>query len=46
MHWMWVMAKNIDQKVWLEVINEVDENGDEEIDFNEFKNMMIKLGGQ
>ena len=38
-------GKNIDEKVWLEVINEVDENGDGEIDFDEFKNMMIKLGG-
>ena len=37
------IGKNIDEKVWEDVIKEVDENGDGEIDFEEFKNMMTKL---
>ena len=37
------IGKNIDEKVWEDVIKEVDENGDGEIDFEEFKNMMQKL---
>lgn len=34
------VGKNISEQVWLEVINEVDENGDGMIDFEEFKLMM------
>jgi len=34
------IGKNIDEKVWEDVIKEVDENGDGEIDFDEFKHMM------
>lgn len=37
------IGKNIDEQVWKDVINEVDENGDGEIDFNEFKAMMKLL---
>ena len=37
------IGKNIDEKVWEDVIKEVDENGDGEIDFEEFKHMMQKL---
>ena len=37
------VGKNISEQVWLEVINEVDENGDGMIDFEEFKLMMQSL---
>lgn len=37
------VGKNIDEKVWNEIIKEVDPNGDGEISFEEFKQMMIKL---
>lgn len=37
------IGKNIDEKVWKDVINEVDANGDGEVDFNEFKAMMKLL---
>lgn len=33
----------MDEKYWKEMIAEVDENGDGEIDFDEFKKMMMKL---
>ena len=36
-------GKNIEEAVWRDVINEVDANGDGEIDFEEFKAMMHKL---
>ena len=34
------VGKNIDEKLWNEIINEVDVNGDGEISFQEFKIMM------
>lgn len=37
------VGKNIDEKVWNEIIKEVDPNGDGEISFEEFKQMMSKL---
>jgi calcium-dependent protein kinase len=37
------VGKNIDEKVWNEIITEVDGNGDGEISFEEFKTMMQKL---
>jgi len=36
-------GQKIDDKVWDEVIKEVDEDGNGEIDFNEFATMMQKL---
>lgn len=37
------VGKQIDEKVWNEIIKEVDANGDGEISFLEFKIMMQKL---
>ena len=37
------VGKNIDEKIWNEIILEVDGNGDGEISFDEFKTMMQKL---
>ena len=37
------VGKNIDEKVWNDIIMEVDANGDGEISFLEFKTMMQKL---
>ena len=37
------VGKNIDEKVWNEIIGEVDKNGDGEISIREFKIMMQKL---
>ncbi len=37
------IGKNIEDKVWNEIIMEVDGNGDGEISFSEFKTMMEKL---
>lgn len=37
------VGKNIDEKIWNEIIHEVDSNGDGEISFPEFKTMMQKL---
>ena len=37
------VGKNIDEKIWNEIIMEVDGNGDGEISFLEFKIMMQKL---
>ena len=37
------VGKNIEEKVWSEIITEVDANGDGEISFLEFKIMMQKL---
>lgn len=37
------VGKNIDEKVWNEIVLEVDGNGDGEISFGEFKIMMQKL---
>lgn len=37
------VGKNIDEKVWNEIIKEVDPNGDGEISFPEFKMMMQRL---
>jgi calcium-dependent protein kinase len=39
------VGKNIDEKVWNDIITEVDGNGDGEISFLEFKVMMEKLLG-
>lgn len=36
-------GQNIDDKVWKEIIDEVDIDGNGEIDFNEFSIMMQKL---
>lgn len=36
-------GNNSDDKVWNEIINEVDENGDGEISFEEFQIIMQKL---
>jgi len=35
--------RNIDEKVWEDLIREVDPNGDGKISLNEFKDMMMKL---
>ena len=37
------VGKNIDEKVWNDIITEVDGNGDGEISFTEFRTMMHKL---
>lgn len=37
------VGKNIDEKVWNDIVLEVDGNGDGEISFGEFKIMMQKL---
>ena len=39
------VGKSIDDGVWDAVIKEVDEDGNGEIDFQEFKTMMKKLLG-
>jgi calcium-dependent protein kinase len=39
------VGKNIDEKVWNDIITEVDGNGDGEISFVEFKTMMQKILG-
>lgn len=36
-------AKDVDEKVWSELIQEVDQNGDGKISLKEFKDMMVKL---
>ena len=37
------IGKQISEKVWLDIIREVDENGDGEVSFDEFKVMMTQL---
>ena len=37
------VGKNIDEKIWNDIVMEVDANGDGEISFSEFKTMMQKL---
>jgi calcium-dependent protein kinase len=37
------IGKNIDEKIWNDIILEVDDNGDGEISFDEFKLMMQKM---
>ena len=37
------IGKKFDEKVWDEIIKEVDVNGDGEISFKEFKTMMERL---
>lgn len=37
------VGKSIDEKVWNDIIMEVDGNGDGEISFSEFRTMMHKL---
>jgi calcium-dependent protein kinase len=37
------VGKNVDEKLWLDIVKEVDANGDGEISFSEFKIMMEKL---
>ena len=37
------VGKNIDEKIWNDIVFEVDGNGDGEISFTEFKTMMQKL---
>ena len=37
------VGKNIDENVWSDLIQEVDENGDCEISFPEFKKMMMRI---
>jgi len=34
------VGKNIDEKIWNDIVMEVDSNGDGEISFSEFKTMM------
>jgi calcium-dependent protein kinase len=36
-------AKEIDERVWSDLIKEVDQNGDGKISYKEFKDMMLKL---
>lgn len=36
-------SANVSEDVWHELIKEVDGNGDGEIGFNEFRDMLIKL---
>ena len=37
------VGKQISEEVWLQVLNEVDGDGNGEVDFEEFKTMMMKL---
>ena len=37
------VGKNIDNSVWEDVLKEVDANGDGEIEFDEFKSIMMGL---
>ena len=37
------IGSEISEEVWDKVMNEVDENGDGDIDFDEFKQMMLGL---
>jgi Ca2+-binding EF-hand superfamily protein len=37
------LGKKVDDKMWLEIVKEVDGDGDGEISFAEFKNMMNKM---
>ena len=37
------VGKNIDEKIWNDIVLEVDGNGDGEISFTEFKTMMQRL---
>lgn len=43
-----VLGHNVstDDEVWKKVINEVDLNGDGQIDFEEFKTMLIKFANR
>ena len=36
-------GKNIDEKVWATVVEQVDVNNDDKISFEEFKEMMLKI---
>ena len=36
-------GKKLDERIWIDVIKEVDINGDGEISYNEFEKMMEKL---
>ena len=37
------VGKSISEEVWIQILKEVDENGDGEVSFEEFKIMMEKL---
>ena len=37
------VGQDVSEEVWLSILKEVDENGDGEVDYNEFKIMMTKL---
>ncbi len=37
------MGEKVNDDVWDEILEEVDENGDGQVDFGEFKTMMLKL---
>jgi len=37
------VGANISEEVWKQIVNEIDENGDGEVSFEEFKMMMVQL---
>lgn len=37
------VGANISEEVWKQIVSEIDENGDGEVSFEEFKMMMIQL---
>lgn len=37
------IGKKFDDTIWTDIIGEVDDNGDKEISFDEFKDMMVKM---
>lgn len=37
------VGANISEEVWKQIVSEIDENGDGEVSFEEFKMMMVQL---